>query len=755
MDNQNIKILFVEDDEVDQLAFKREVSSRKLLFDIIFASSVSEAKGTLNSNSFDIVIADYNLGDGTALDILELSYKLPLIVITGAGDEQIAINTMKAGAYDYIIKDQARSYLKELPELIENSIRQKKESQQFEMLSTVLMNINDQVSITDLDNNLIFVNDAFLNTYGYKRSEIIGKNIDIVRAENQDKVMLESIIEETMRGGWKGELINKKKDGTKFPIFLSTSVIYDQEGKPSHFFGVSNDITESKKAKEQLAAEKERLSVTLHNIGAGVITTDNKGNINSINKAAEDITGFKEIECKSKPITEVFGYNAQNNKRKNMVAEVIEAGKIVRSIDAQEYCFNDQKKLILENAAPLYDKNNNVSGVVLAFEDVTEKAKMEEELRKTHKLESLGVLAGGIAHDFNNILTSIIGNISLAMMYVKSTDNIYSNLDGALKGCERSRDLTHQLLTFAKGGAPIKENASIVDIVKDSSEFAVRGSGTRCQFNFKEPIWMVEIDIGQISQVINSLVINATQAMPQGGNLHIDIENVTDKNEILMNRFLKENLHYIKLRFRDEGIGIPEKIIQQIFDPYFSTKKKGSGLGLASSYSIIKNHDGYIKVESEVNIGTIFTVYLPADPTKNIKKSSEFTELYKGSENILVMDDEVAIREVTKKMLTSLGYMVSFAVNGEEAIQIYKKAIDSNNPFDVVILDLTIPGGLGGKDALNQLIKMNPNIKAIVSSGYSDDLVMANYLNYGFCERLTKPFDLKTLSEVLNRVINS
>jgi len=755
MKTQAIKILFVEDDDVDQLAFKREVTRQKLDYFIQYANSFEEAKSFLKSQSYDIVITDYNLGDGNALNVLEYVKKIPLIVITGAGDEEIAISTMKAGAYDYIVKDQERLYLQRLPDIIDNAIKHNKESQQFELLSNVLMNINDMVTITDMDSNLVFVNDAFVNNYGYKRSELIGKKIDLVRADNYTDEFFNELVERTLNsGGWKGELINDKKDGTKFPIFLSTSVIVDQDGKPTHLFGVSNDITESKKAKEALSREKERLSVTLRNIGAGVITTNEKGDINSMNKAAEEITGCLQEDGIGKSICQLFGGPGKKNNCENVVEKVLSYGKPVRSSEPREVIFgSNHSKIIIENAAPIKDNDNNLLGVVLAFEDITDKVKMEEELQKSRKLESLGVLAGGIAHDFNNILTSIIGNISLALMYVQPTDTIYPNLEGALKACERSRDLTHQLLTFAKGGAPIKENASIVNLVKDTSEFVTRGSNCKCRFNFGENIWTVEIDIGQISQVINNLIINATQAMPAGGSIHIDIENVTDKEEIHQNRLLKDEQQYVKIKIRDEGIGIPEKIINQIFDPYFSTKKKGSGLGLASAYSIIKQHEGYIDVQSEVNEGTTFTIYLPAIPEKELGHNDDDSIIVKGSAKILVMDDEASIRDVVGKMLKILGYDPVFTENGDDTIEEYNKTFNGPGAVDLLILDMTIPGGKGGEETIRELLKINPNIKAIVASGYSEDPVMANYKDFGFTGRLLKPFDIKTLSKALSTVL--
>jgi CheY-like chemotaxis protein len=382
---------------------------------------------------------------------------------------------------------------------------------------------------------------------------------------------------------------------------------------------------------------------------------------------------------------------------------------------------------------------------------------MEQELQKIQKLESIGILAGGIAHDFNNILTAILGNISLAKMEANPKDEIYERLVEAEKASLQAKNLTQQLLTFSKGGAPIKKTESITEVIKDSAEFALRGSNVKCEFFIPNDIWPVEVDKGQISQVISNLIINADQAMPEGGIIKVRVENVAPVGAVRPCQPVAElpikDGKYVKIEIEDDGIGIPKEHLPKIFDPYFTTKQKGSGLGLATSYSIIKRHDGYIAVESELGVGTTFYIYLPASSKQILTKKDAEERLILSKGRILVMDDEEVVRDVAGIMLKRIGYDVEFADDGAEALELYKKAEESGQPFDAVIVDLTIQGGMGGEQMIKKLLEIDPNVKAIVSSGYSTDAIMSNFKQYGFSGVVTKPYRIAELSETLYKVL--
>jgi PAS domain S-box-containing protein len=401
-------------------------------------------------------------------------------------------------------------------------------------------------------------------------------------------------------------------------------------------------------------------------------------------------------------------------------------------------------KLVEERTAELTSANEKLR------KEITDREKMEEELLKAQKLESVAILAGGIAHDFNNLLASILGNIGLAMLDIDRDHQAFKQLVSAEKASLRAQDLTRQLLTFSKGGAPVKKATDIGELVKESASFALRGSRVKYDFSIAGDLKLVDVDEGQMSQVIHNLVINADHAMPEGGTIAIRCRNIS--NEVYGSLPLREG-GYVCISVEDHGVGIPKEHLPKIFDPYFTTKQKGSGLGLATTYSIVKKHGGTITVESELGVGTTFHVYLPALRETKLLKKSEEGALRKGTGTILVMDDEAEVRETTGNVLRRLGYEVAFAMDGGEAIERYLQAKDAGNPFDLVIMDLTIPGGLGGKETLKKLQEIDPGIKAIVSSGYSNDPVMADFRNHGFSGVVTKPYRIKELSDEVHRVI--
>ncbi len=373
-------------------------------------------------------------------------------------------------------------------------------------------------------------------------------------------------------------------------------------------------------------------------------------------------------------------------------------------------------------------------------------------LEKVAQIQSLGILAGGIAHDFNNLLTAVIGNLSLARLKADEGNADQANrlIQEAEGASLRARDLTRQLLAFSKGGSPLKENTSIEDIVKSTALFVASGSGVHCEFNFSDDLMNVSVDINQISQVIQNIVLNAIQAMQKGGRIVISAENIYLSKG---NTKSGKRGRYIKLSFRDSGPGIPRKIIDRIFDPYFTTKESGSGLGLTLSYSIIQNHNGFINVTSREGNGALFDIYLPATGDTEIKEisASRNIPVLKGS--ILIMDDDASVLSVATKMLEHMGFTVTQALNGQQAVELYGKALSEGQPYDCVILDLTIKGGAGGRETISALKEINPDLVAIVSSGYSNDPVLSNFRYYGFSGVIEKPYRFDELKSALASVM--
>jgi PAS domain S-box-containing protein len=639
--------------------------------------------------------------------------------------------------------------------VIRDITNRKRAEEQVFFQASLLNQVRNAVIATDLQGNIIYWNKSAELLYQWKSAETLGKNIrDLLESpdnrehsENAQAILL-------AEDHWEGEFPARRKDGSTILVYTTNTAIKDVESRLQCLVWVSMDNSERKQTEEALADEKERLAVTLRSIGDGVITTDTQGCILLINSVAENLTGWTQEEAVGRSLPEVF--NIINSKTgeaaANPVEKVLQTGSIVGLASRTALLARDGTERFISNSAAPIDRNGQIIGVVLVFRDVTDRMRLEEELQKHQKLESLGILAGGIAHDFNNILTAIVGNIFMAKMESRPEDIIYELLTEAETASFRAKDLTQQLLTFSRGGAPIKKTASIKELLKESVGFALRGSKVRSKFYIPDDLWTVEIDAGQINQVINNLVINADQAMPNGGQLTVSAENVR-QGSFNPGLPLKEG-EYVRITFRDEGIGIPPQNLSKIFDPYFTTKQKGSGLGLATSFSIVNRHDGYISVQSEMGVGTTFEIYLPASPTKKVLEEKIKKNSPTGHGRVLLMDDDKMIRDLGARALKQLGYEVDVAHDGNEVLELYQKAMVTRKPYDVVITDLTVQGGMGGKEAVSNLLKIDPNVKAIVSSGYSNDPVMANYEAYHFRGVLTKPFMIDELSHKIESLIH-
>ncbi len=514
------------------------------------------------------------------------------------------------------------------------------------------------------------------------------------------------------------------------------------------------DLTELKHAEAELAAEKERLTVTLQAMSEGVITVDTAGVVQYMNRAAAELTQRDAAAVVGRPLAEICVLQeAQSNQVLALpVARVLDEGVLVDLPPQTAIMGRDGAVCLVAGCcAPVRDAASRLIGAVLVMRDVTVRQRFEEELQRASRLESIGILAGGIAHDFNNILTAIMGNITLALLDAQTLTKTEHYLRDAEHAALRARDLTQQLLTFAKGGDPVRAAVLLPEIITEVSRFALHGSRVKCEYDLPDDLWLADADKGQIGQVVQNLVINAVQAMPDGG-----IVRITARNEKVTQdpqRPLAPG-DYVTIRVADTGIGIKPEHLSKLFDPYFTTKQQGSGLGLTTVYSIIRKHNGHIEVTSELGCGTVFQLWLPAVSEHQMDLPEESPAAITPLQGrVLFMDDEEPISLMASLLLQRLGLEVELARDGAEAVEKYRAAHAAGRPFELVVLDLTVPGGMGGREAIGELHRIDPAVRAIVSSGYSSDPIMSNFRAYGFRGMVAKPYRIDDFVRVLREVL--
>lgn len=501
-----------------------------------------------------------------------------------------------------------------------------------------------------------------------------------------------------------------------------------------------------------LALEKERLAVTLRSIGDGVVATDTSGNVVLMNKVAESLTGWFSDEALGQPVWKIFRAvdGLANQPLRAIWSQVVDGhGACMLPAAALLVSRNGVELGVAGSIAPVVDQQAEIVGAVLVFRDTTDARRLEEERLRANKLESVGLLAGGIAHDFNNALTSVLSNNSLAVLCAHDDQELRGYLADTEKACLRARSLTQQLLTFARGGAPVKKLSNLCELVHEAGGFAVRGTNVLCHFHVAANLWPAEVDEGQIVQVVQNLVINAVQAMPSGGNVHITAENLSSDTQ-------PESLppgEYVLIEVRDEGPGIPAEHLPRVFDPYFTTKRKGTGLGLATAYSIIRNHGGQIVAQSSSGRGAIFSIYLRAAPDAVVKAANASPDEWRGQGRLLLMDDEEITLRAISRLLQKLGYDVISATDSQSAVNAYVQTLSRGKPFDAVIMDLTVPGGMGGRETAAKLLSIHPAARIIVSSGYSTDPIMSEHEKHGFCAALAKPYSMGDLIVALRTAL--
>ncbi len=605
----------------------------------------------------------------------------------------------------------------------------------------------------DVEGRVTFFNRFAENLFGYSRGEIIGQNalgtiVPTVSSKGESLVeKFEALLKHPEQHAL-SENENLCRDGRRIQVTWTNRPIYDEQGSLREILCVGADVTQQVLLLEQLRMTQ----LTMDAAAEQILWTDDLGKIIYANAAATEGLGY------SAEALRVFTlHDLATDFPAEDWTQLWQQLRRERSATLElTQCRSDQATRPVELSITYFKVANKEYSAVF-IRDLTERKKTEEkrrqhelEMQHLQRLESLGVLAGGIAHDFNNLLTAILANVSLVKMDLPVTSENHELLNEAEKASLQARGLTGQLLTFSKGGKPVKSAVNLEQIIRDSTSFALRGKPVKCIIEIPAALRSVEADAAQLTQVFNNLVLNAYQAMPNGGQITIRAQNRNGREQ---EQLLVTEGEYVEVSIQDEGTGIAPEHLPKIFDPYFTTKKSGTGLGLAVVHSIISNHHGAIFVDSRPGAGTTFTLLLPVSEKTPAAKTQVAMTPAAQNQRIMIMDDEAMVCRVLSKMLRKLGYEAETVSDGQAALQKYEQAVALKKPFDLLIMDLTIPGGMGGKEAIERLHKLNPNVKAIVSSGYSNDPILSDFSAYGFKGVILKPYTHDQVQAAVRKVL--
>lgn len=599
---------------------------------------------------------------------------------------------------------------------------------------------NDAVFVHTLGGgagNFIEVNTAACERLGYTREELTRMGPTDIDAGGMEEAHGKALEELAREGRAIFEMFHRSKSGERIPVEVSARR-FEYKGKP-HIVSIARDIRELRRTEAALRKSEETFRQLVENAPDGIfIQLDKK--LEYLNPEALRILGAgTEEELKGTSIFDRFHPDSHDTVRERVDLLMKEKKRVP---EIEEVCLRlDGSRFPAMISAVPFEKDGK-KGAIVTIRDITERKRMEEDLLKSQKIESLGMLAGGIAHDFNNILTGITANLSMLLSKLGGEGEAGEALNEALTAANTAKGLTRQLLAFAEGGKPVKKETNAGKVISEAARLALRGTPCSLELKVAPDLWSIEADETQLAQVIVNLCSNAAQAMPGGGRLAISAGNTE-----------RDGAPFIEVSVSDAGTGIPEKYLKSVFDPYFTTKKQGHGLGLPMAYSIVKGHGGDISVASESGKGTIFTVSLPATGRRPAPAAAPAAEPARGSGRVLVMDDEKVVLKACRRMITSLGYECTLAEDGAGALAAYENAAAEGNPFDAVIMDLTIQGGMGGKETIAELRKKHPGAKVIASSGYATGTPVSEYAAMGFDGLLAKPYNYEELAALLKKLI--
>jgi PAS domain S-box-containing protein len=608
-----------------------------------------------------------------------------------------------------------------------------------DLLQMLIDHVPGWLALTDADGRYLIVNQKYFETFGGSTGPFIGRRFHEVLPNFVDK---HGPLIEACRAGETVSFQERVDFGTGQPTFIQGVYrpIRDTSGATRFMTMIAVDISDRVRAEFARERSEASFDVALHSITDGIVVLDRDDVVLRLNAAAEEMSGWLESDARRHPFHEVFPIIDRNRPT--------EAVRLAGLTGCDVLCTAAGLLLPVEvRRRPLDLDGSPGKGAILVIRELSEQIKRENERIGTQRTEALALLAGGIGHDFNNMLLAILGHVAMATEHRDLPDEVRRNLEHARLAAERARGLTRQLVTFAKGSEPQRTAVALGSLLREVVHLVVSGSRVACDFNIDPALWPVEADEGQIGQVIQNLILNAIEAMPDGGLLTVSAVNRTLPGGGASSRAEEP---CVVFSVSDRGEGIPEALLGRVFEPYVSTKNRRSGLGLAVSHSIVKRHGGSIALQSVVGEGSRFDVTLPARPDLRVEDSAPQSALLSRRLRVLVMDDEASLSEFLEQALEFMGHEVSTTAHGQAALDAYRESLSRSSPYDLVILDLTVPGGLGARETVRLLHRLDPGARAIVTSGYCDDPVMENPREYGFESVLGKPFSLAQLKRAIS-----
>lgn len=618
----------------------------------------------------------------------------------------------------------------------------------------IVETVEEGIWVVDEDNKTVLVNTKTAAMFGCQAQEMIGRSV-LAFLDMEHREDCGEVLEKCKKGHRQArDLRFERQDGSALWARVACNPITTMEKSCCGVLLMVTDISERKEYEIELTREKERLAVSLRSIADGVITTDADSHITMMNRVAEELTGWSEQDAIGRPLDEVFKVFEPSTKKhaSHIYENVLKDGHCMSPMFKVELLTRDNKRrIVADSTVAIKDDAGDIMGIIIVFRDITQQQRLEMEREKAGRLESLGNLAGGIAHDFNNILTGIAGNISLAQAELAAGSGAADLLKEAERECSRAARLTAQLLTFSRGGAETGAQASIGEAVKQAAEFAARGSNVNVDIKTPPGLWNVCLEAAQVDQIVHNLVRNAVQAMPNGGTVYVNAENVELGGDAVP--LGKNPGRYVRLSFQDHGVGIPPDQRDKIIDPYYTTRPDRVGMGLSIVYSILQKNSGWLDIDSAVGKGTRVELYMPAqeqpESTGSKKQDEEEGKGMLQGKKVLVMDDEATLRSLIERVLKKSGFIVDTVSDGAAAIDSLRDARREDTAYDLVILDLTVPGGKGGQEVLSELREVDADVPVIVSSGYANAPAMKSPREFGFDEVLLKPFQVGDLQELV------